>query len=146
MQLDRYTSFTTDYQDYEFYSDGPKGRIKKTVMFTKAQDDPTVYNLAFGDVDPHTGIVSDIVTTDNKDRDKVLTTVANTIHAFCNHYGNYYIYARGSTPARTRLYQMSIIMLWDEISIDFEVHGVIDNISYEFQKNVNYEGFLVKRK
>ena len=41
---------------------------------------------------------------------------------------------------------MSITRLWDEISMDFEVHGVIDNISYEFQKNVNYEGFLVKRK
>jgi hypothetical protein len=29
MHLDRYTSFTTDYQDYEFYSDGPKGHKKK---------------------------------------------------------------------------------------------------------------------
>ncbi len=61
-------------------------------MFTKAQENPTIYNLAFGDVDPHTGIVSDIVITDNQDRDKVLATVANTIHAFCNHYGNHYIY------------------------------------------------------
>jgi len=145
MHLERYTSFTTDYQDCEFYSDGPKGRIKKTVMFTKAQGNPTIYNLAFGDVDPHTGIVSDIIISDNKDRDKVLATVANAIHAFCNHYGNYYICTR-QHPGKNKIIPNEYYPVMDEISIDFEVHGVIDNISYEFQKNVNYEGFLVKRK
>jgi len=30
-------------------------RSKKIVMFTKMQDDPPIYNLAFGDEDPETG-------------------------------------------------------------------------------------------
>ena len=52
MNLDRYPFFTSDYQDYEFFSEGPKGRIKKVVKFMKAQDDPIIFNLAFGDEDP----------------------------------------------------------------------------------------------
>jgi hypothetical protein len=146
MHLNRYDSYTTDFQSYEFYSEGPKGRVKKTVLFEKAQDNPIIYNLGFGDVDPETGLVSDTIRTDNKDRDKVLATVADTIHIFCDHYGNHYIYARGSTPVRTRLYQMSICRLWEEISTDFIVYGVINGIAMDFQKNVNYDGFLVKRK
>ncbi|WP_184546924.1 DUF6934 family protein [Mucilaginibacter sp. FT3.2] len=146
MNLKHYTYFTNDYEEYEFYSEGPKGRIKKVIMFSRLQDDPVILNLAFGDEDSNTGLVSDVITTDNKDRDIVLATVANTINDFCNHYGNHYIYATGSTFSRTRLYQMSISALWDEISIDFDIYGVIDSVAYEFQRNVNYEAFLVKRK
>ncbi|HLX52459.1 MAG TPA: hypothetical protein VKR58_00865 [Aquella sp.] len=147
MNLERYPYLSSrDYLDYEFYSEGPRGQIKKVVMFTKMQDDPVVYNLAFGDEDPVTGIVNDSVTTDNRDRDIVLATVAETINDFCDHYGNHYIYAKGSTVARTRLYQMSVSNLLGEISIDFDVFGSIDGVIYKFQKNVNYNALLVKRK
>jgi len=146
MNLDRYDYFTEDYQDYEFYSEGPKGTIKKVVMFTRVQEKPAIYNLAFGDEDPDTGLVDDLITTDNKDRNLILATVANTINDFSNHFGKHYIYAKGSTPARTRLYQISIAGLLEQISMDFDVYGIIDNEPYTFQKNVNYEAFLVKRK
>ena len=147
MNLERYPYLSSrDYLDYEFYSEGPKGQIKKVVMFTKMQDDPVVYNLAFGDEDPVTGIVNDSVTTDNKDKNIVLATVAETINDFCDHYGNHYIYAKGSTVARTRLYQMNVSNLLDEISIDFDVFGSIDGVIYKFRKNVNYDALLVKRK
>jgi hypothetical protein len=147
MNLERYPYLSSrDYLDYEFYSEGPKGQIKKVVMFTKMQDDPVVYNLAFGDEDPVTGIVNDSVTTDNKDRNIVLATVAETINDFCDHYGSHYIYAKGSTIARTRLYQMNVSNLLYEISMDFNVFGSIDGVIYKFQKNVNYDALLVKRK
>ncbi len=146
MNLPHYNYLTNDFQDYEFYSEGPKGRIRKVVMFAKLQDDPAIYNLAFGDEDPETGAVSDSVTSNNEDRDIVLATVANTINDFCDHYGNQFVYAKGSTPVRTRLYQMGIAGLIDDISMDFEVYGIIDGTAYPFQKNVNYEAFLVKRK
>jgi len=136
MNLDQYAFFTNNYQIYEFYSEGPKGQIKKSVVYGKIQEAP-----AFGDLDPITGAFSDTVITDNKDREIVLATVANTIQSFCDHYGNHYIYAEGSTPARTRLYQMSISRLWTEISIDFELYGVLNHEVYNFQKNVNYDGF-----
>jgi hypothetical protein len=146
MNLHRYTYFTNDYKEYAFFSEGPKGRIKKIIKFMKIQDDPIVFNLAFGDEDPLTREVSDSVKTDNKDRDIVLATVANTIHAFCDHYGDHYIYAEGSNPTRTRLYQMSISRLWPEISIDFDVYGVVGSEVQQFQRHVNYEAFFVKRK
>ncbi len=147
MNLPHYAYFTkNNYRDYEFYSEGPRGKVKKVVMFTKMQDDPLIYNLAFGDEDPETGVVSDLAITDNKDTGIVLATVANTINDFCDRYGNHYIFAKGSTLARTRLYQTNISAVLDEISIDFEILGSRDGVLYAFQKNVNYDSFLVKRK
>ncbi len=148
MNLDRYSYFTNDYQDYEFFSEGPKGRIRKLVTFTKIPDtEPPIYNLAFGDVHPVTGELDDAVISNNQDRDIILATVANTITAFCDHYGKHYIYAEGSTSSRTRLYQIGIAGLWNEISADFEVYGLKESGWHEFNPNsVNYEAFLVKRK
>lgn len=110
------------------------------------QDDPVVYNLAFGDEDPFTGDINDKVVTNNKDRDVVLSTVATTIQTFIDHYGNHFIFVAGSTPARTRLYQMGIAKLLDEIAIDFDVFGIIGDDISPFKTNLNYEAFLVKRK
>jgi len=112
----------------------------------KVQDDPAIFNLAFGDEDPLTGIISDAVITDNKDRDVVLATVANTVNSFCDHYGNHYIYVEGSSPSRTRLYQMSIARILKEISIEFDIYGLRGGDFYKFEPNVNYDAFLVKRK
>lgn len=36
MNLPRYNYFTNDFQDYEFYSDGPKGKIKKLITFSSS--------------------------------------------------------------------------------------------------------------
>jgi hypothetical protein len=52
----------------------------------------------------------------------------------------------GSTPSGTRLYQMNIAKLLDEISVDFEIFGVIGRYVYPFEANVNYEGFFVRKK
>src|SRR6476659_8472506 len=116
MNLERYIYFTNpDFKDYEFYSEGPKGKIKKVVRFSRISEDPVVYNLGFGDEDED-GSVNDNAISNNGDRDKVLATVANTIIDFTNHHGNHYIYAAGSTESRTRLYQMGISQLWDKIN------------------------------
>jgi hypothetical protein len=145
MNLDHYTFFTTDFQDYEFYSEGPRGRIKKIVRYRRIANDPVTYNLAFGDENEE-GVVSDTVISGNQDKDIVLSTVANTINAFCDHYGNHFIYAEGSTAVRTRLYQMGIGRLWTVISVDFDIWGYKDGSWQDFRINVNYEAFLVKRK
>jgi hypothetical protein len=118
MNLQRYNYFTNDYDVYEFFSDGPNGVIKKVVVFTQISDtEPPIYNLAFGDVHPVTGKLDDSVISNNGDGDIVLATVANTISTFCDHYGSHFIYAEGSTASRTRLYQMGIANLWNEISL-----------------------------
>lgn len=146
MNLPHYNYLTNDFKEYEFVSEGPKGIIRKRVIFTKLQDNPVIYNLAFGDADPETGLMNDLVTSNNEDRDIVLATVANSILDFCDHYGNHYIFATGSSPARTRLYQMSINRLIDEIMTIFDVYGIIGDEINKFEMNVNYEAFLVKRK
>ncbi len=147
MNLQRYVYFASnDFQDYEFYSNGPNGKIRKVIMYTKIQDSPAMYNLAVGDADFDTGVVYDNVISNNKDRDIVLATVANTINEFSDRYGNCWIFATGSTPSRTRLYQMGIARLWNDISIDFEVYGDKNGNWQQFQQNVNYSPFLVKRK
>ncbi len=146
MNLPRYKYFTDDFKDYVFFSEGPKGRIKKVVRFTKIENDPDVYNLGFGDEEQGSGKINHWIVTDNEDRDVVLATVANTITEFINHYGNHYIYVKGSTPARTRLYQIGISSLLDKIKIDFDIYGSKNGVFHKFQKNVNYDAFLVKRK
>jgi hypothetical protein len=148
MNLERYQYFNSnDYHDYEFYSEGPNGRISKMVTFSRIPNtNPAIYNLAFGDLNTDTGELDDTVISNKQDRDIVLATVANTIAEFCNHHGNHYIYAKGSTPSPTRLYQMGITSLWQEISIDFEVYGLKDNDWWDFEpKSYNYDAFLVKR-
>jgi hypothetical protein len=110
------------------------------------KNEPVVFNLAFGDEDPITGDINDDVITNNEDRDMVLATVANTIHAFTACYGNHFIFAEGNTPSRTRLCQMSIARLLDEISTDFDVYGIIGDKVFRFKTNVNYEAFFIRRK
>jgi len=52
-----------------------------------------------------------------------------------------------STIARTRLYQMGIAGLWEQISKDFDVYGLKGGSWHAFEPNtINYEAFLVKRK
>jgi hypothetical protein len=147
MNLDHYTYFANgDFLYYTFYSDGPRGKIKKVVEYKRIAEKPSIYNLAFGDQDIETGLVSDVTISDNKDRDKVLATVANTVIDFYTRHGNHHIYIKGSTPARTRLYQMGISRIWNDICADFDLYGLKAGQLQRFQPNVNYESFLFKRK
>ena len=68
MNLDHYTYFASnDFKDYEFCSEGPKGRIRKAIRFTKVIDQGYVfYYLGFGDISEETDIIDDtIVRRDN---------------------------------------------------------------------------------
>ena len=149
MNLDSYNyEIDESFQTYEFVSDGPNGKVTKVVAYTEfgTVKGEVAYNLGFGDVDEETGKISDTVVTDNKDRTLVLATVAQTILEFSAHFGNHWIRVQGSTPARTRLYQIGVSGIWDEIKEDFELYGLKDEQYQEFEKNVNYEAFLVRKK
>ena len=56
------------------------------------------------------------------------------------------VYAKGSTDARTRLYQMGIAANLEEIQSLLTVYGFTNNTWSEFEKNINYDAFLVIRK
>jgi hypothetical protein len=133
---------------YEFYSEGPKGKIKKVIQFTPYKaDGQTCFNLCFGDWCEEKGIVDDLTISDNKDSIKVLSTVARSVMAFTDIYPDALIYVKGSTRSRTRLYQMGITKNWVEISQLFTVFGYTNDNKWQlYLKNVNYEAFMVLRK
>ena len=130
---------------FRFVSQGTKGDVQKRIEFneTNLKD---FYNLAFGDEDALTGAVNDKIVTTNNDTEKVLTTVASAVYAFTDRKPEAWVYATGSTSARTRLYRMSLNKYFAELDIDFYIVGELGENWLEFEKNTNYEGFEIKRR
>ena len=146
MKLPKYPLASSDkLMTFEFISEGPKGLIHKLVRYqpTNLKD---VYNLAFGDKDHTTEEIDDTVISNNGDSEKVLATVVATVYAFTDKYPDVWIYATGSTKSRTRLYRMGIAKFLSEIKDDFEVFGECNDTWETFRKNVEYDGFLARRK
>nr|WP_157986640.1 hypothetical protein [Chitinophaga alhagiae] len=84
--------------------------------------------------------------SNNGDKAKLLATVAATVIDVTSRFPDMMVYAKGSTRARTRLYQMGIFGHWDLIAPLFDVFAYIHGIWVPAEKNVNYDGFAVKRK
>ena len=55
------------------------------------------------------------------------------------------VVATGSTPARTRLYQMGIANNIETIKQDFTVWGLKKESWEIFRKDVSYDAFLVQK-
>ncbi|AEI47209.1 DUF6934 family protein [Runella slithyformis] len=146
MNQERY-EFETDPTAtvYEFESVGKRGIFKKRITFQLIQQ-PNVYNLGFGDINLLTNQIDDLAVTNNGDSQKVLITVANAVLNFTRLYPEAAIFATGSTPARTRLYQIGITNNLNEITENFEVWGYSNEHWSMFKINIAYEAFLVKRK
>ena len=98
------------------------------------------------DKDHSTGSIDDMVISNNGDSEKVLASVVSTIYAFTDKFPDAWIYATGSTKSRTRLYRMGITKFLSEVEENFEVLGEQNDKWETFRKNVEYEGFLVRRK
>ena len=148
MNLERYEykrSWT--FKEYDFYSIGPKGRIRKVVRFrTMTSQGAPCYNLSFGDWNSRNEKLDDSTVTNNGDTEKVLATVAAIVVNFTTFFPEAMVYAEGLNAARTRRYQMGISKLLNEIQKTFNVYGRIDKSWKPFRKNENYNAFLVTRK
>lgn len=134
---------------YVFYSKGPEGRIKKVVNYQRLDKDfhgMQAFNLCFGDWDDVICDICDENVTNNKDRDKVLATVADTVLTFSEKNFPCVIYGEGSTASRTRLYQMRINANWELVNTQFSVNGRIGRDWEPFRKGINYNALLVIRK
>jgi hypothetical protein len=57
-----------------------------------------------------------------------------------------WVYATGSTKSRTRLYRMGITKYIDDVKSDFHVFGQLEGEWEEFQKDIDYTAFVVRRK
>ena len=136
---------------YAFKSIGPQGVITKIVQFYPVSLHETgfenVYNLGFGDYDPLTVKLNDKVNSNNGDRDIVLASVTAAALDFLGENPNFTLYAVGSTPNRTRLYQMGINRFYNEIITDYVVWELRGDATWEvFEQNINYQAFVMRRR
>jgi len=146
MKLDRYPlKAGADQTVFEFTSEGRKGAIRKVILF-QATTEPNLFNLAFGDHDPVTDGMNDIAVSNNGDTDKILASVVAALYVFCERYPDAFVYATGSTKARTRLYRMGIARFYREVRNDFFLYGQVGDEFPEFELGRDYDGFLAKRK
>ena len=130
---------------FGFTSVGTKGEIQKIIIYTETNV-KGFYNLGFGDKISETNTIDDTVVSNNGDSQRVLATVAATVYAFTDHYINAWIYVKGSTKSRTRLYRMGLTMYLEEISQDFEVYGQRGGEWQMFVKGVEYNAFAARRR
>lgn len=146
MKIDKYpVNIGETSMVFEFVSDGINGKIPKLGIYSETHLH-NFYNLGFGDKDETTGEIDDEVVTNNGDSEKVLATVASTLYTFTDKFPEAMVFATGSTKARTRLYRIGISNNVEEIQEDFEVFGLADEDWQPFQKQTEFEAFLVKRK
>src|ERR1700710_3140220 len=99
MKLERYEfELETKRNMYIFFSQGPKGKIKKAVSFHKFfSSSELIYTLVMGDWDDNTDDIDHLVITNNGDRQKVLATVVAILVQFMEKNLNYIVIATGST-------------------------------------------------
>lgn len=146
MNVDKYPiKAEGNFTVFEFVSERPKGVIRKLIQFQETNEN-NLYNLAFGDKIIESGQFDDLIVSNNGDSEKVLATVASAMYAFFDNYPHAFVYATGSTNARTRLYRMGITKFYNEIIEDFYLYGQVGDDFYEFEIRKQYKGFLAERK
>ena len=146
MKLDKYALKSGEDQTiFKFLSEGRKGAIPKIILF-QLTTESSLYNLAFGDYDPITAGIDDRAISDNGDTEKVLATIVAALYIFFDHHPDTFVYATGSTVARTRLYRMGITRFYDEVQNDFNLYGQVGDDFPKFELGKEYCGFLASRK
>jgi hypothetical protein len=157
MNLERYEIEQIDEFTYRFFSRGTRGVFEMRVCFRATREN--TYNLGFGVIDPDDGWLDDLIELRNGDTQKILATVANCALIFLDEHPRCRIHATGSTPSRTRLYQMGINRVLPELTDDYAIAGLIverDPLgemqgSYpqwkgewrELRKGISYDAFLI---
>ena len=150
MQYEKYEDIiaNAEFLEYEFTSIGPKGSIAKIVQFNSTNN-PDIFNLAFGNK-MKDGSVDDLAKDNNKDRNKILTTIVFIVKLFFEEFPDKWVVFSGSTIERTRLYRMAISINYRDLSKDFEIFGIILDektfMKLPFEKGMEYQGFLIKKK
>ncbi|MDZ7898366.1 MAG: hypothetical protein U5N85_10140 [Arcicella sp.] len=128
---------------YDFKSVG-KIVINKTIIYQKTSIE-NFYSLSMGDL-LSDGTLDFETRSNNGDRDTILATIIKTLQKFLEQYPESYVGFTGSSPARTRTYQILINKELNEISKKFVVEGYDSNGLEEFTINKNYEGFVISLK
>jgi hypothetical protein len=156
MTYDHYEDlrYTDDYHYFLFNSIGPKGELKKLVVYSELDDLLNGYNLGFGTIKINqkgTEYLDSTEISDNADRNKILATIALTVYWFIEKYPDRKVYLTGFNKVRTRLYQMAISHAYLELAKDFIIWGDLSGMDepynlLPFKPCVNYTGFLIQKR
>jgi hypothetical protein len=130
---------------FEFESVSEEKTVCKIIVYQLIDEENQVFNLALLDK-MDDGSLDDTSESNNKDLEKVLSTVVKTIPVFFEKFPSATIFFKGSTAIRTRLYQIVIANYGEQVGGNYEIYGTIDNESELFVKNKKYESFLLKYK
>lgn len=136
-------SFSEDNLSFSFKSEGKK-EIQKLVVFQKLNYG-NYYQLALVDV-LDDGTYTDNIVSNNGDRNQVLATVFRIISYFLRLFPDAIILFTGSTPSRTRLYQIAISSELESVSKLFQIKGFDGKEFEDFLPNKNYEAFYISKK
>lgn len=138
MHLDKYPlKANYNYKKFTFFSEGPNGKIKKVVKFEKMFGNR--YNLSLGDWDIRRKGTATMARTNNRDRDKVLATIAMAVVEFMDHYPDSIVFVRGDVSSKTRLYQMGINKHLKEIGEMYQIKGMYAYMWEPFRAGRNYQ-------
>jgi hypothetical protein len=152
MDIDHYENIerSADLKLYSFISKGPKGDLVKLVKFSAFPYVPDSHNLALG---TNLGKVVDYEeTTDNNDRDKILSTIFIIAKIFSYAYPDQKIYIKGRNDATTRLYRGAINHEYTKLILEYFIYGVTylpneNRYLFEpFEGNKQYYAFLFERR
>jgi hypothetical protein len=102
-----------DCLSFEFDSVSAEKTIRKVVVYKRFPNGLPVFNLSLSDKGED-GSFDDLARSSNNDLVEVMATVVQTLFVFFERYPESAVYFRGSTPARTRLYQIIIHKELDE--------------------------------
>lgn len=129
---------------FEFKSISSEKVIQKAILFQKTNM-IDYYNLTLADIlaDGSTDVLSK---SNNGDLEKILATVIQTILAFLAFYPTKKVVFTGSTPSRTRLYQIVLSKELDKVKEKLDILGITDDKLELFQRNQSYIGFVISKK
>jgi hypothetical protein len=135
-----------DLSIFDFVSIGKRGAITKRIIFARMEE-RGIYNLAFGNVRPDDRFDDDLI-SDNGDRNKILATVVAAVDKYTQRYPRRWIYFRGNTAAKRRLYRMAVSIHLEELSGKFEILAELEEkeVLVPFQRNMAAVGFLIRRR
>lgn len=136
------TKSNEDATVFLFESTGKKGVVPKVIVFFHLGKN--IWNLGFGD--GSTADFDDEIITNNQDVQRVLQTIANTVHQFLETHPDRQVYIRPVDDKRKRLYNAVISRKSIEIASSFAVLGLYKGAFEKYDAGKTYDGFLVSAK
>lgn len=128
---------------FKFQSVGKRGIVDKAIELAPMA--PDIYNLALLNFDPVTQDYVDDSITDNGDMPEVLATVMAVVLDHLSQFPRSRIIIAGNSHSRTRLYQIAINKISDDVKHQLTILGYRRSEWQTLEPNQSYESFLIAR-